>query len=57
MPTLTNNEIKQHINRLKNQKSLGIQGEILKSLDKNSISRIQSVIERIWLEKYCASMP
>jgi exonuclease III len=50
----TSNEIKQQINRLKNQKSPGedgIQGEILKRLDEETISRIHSVIERVWQEE------
>ncbi|XP_008181820.1 uncharacterized protein LOC103309055 [Acyrthosiphon pisum] len=50
----TSNEIKQQILRLKNQKSPGedgIQGEILKKLDEETISRIHSIIETVWLEE------
>lgn len=51
---LTNNGIKQQIKRLKNQISPGedgIQGEIIKRLDKGRVSRICNVIERIWQEE------
>ncbi|KAL4084333.1 hypothetical protein QTP88_028157 [Uroleucon formosanum] len=50
----TSNEIKQQILRLKNQKSPGedgIQEEILKKLDEETISRIHSIIETVWLEE------
>lgn len=47
-------EIKQQIKKLKNQKSSGeyeIQGEILKRLDEETISRIHNVIERFSRKK------
>lgn len=47
----TSNEIKQQIKTLKKTKKIGenrSQGEILKSLDEETVLRIHSVIERIW---------
>jgi hypothetical protein len=48
-------EIVNQLNRLKNNKTPGedgIQGEILKNLDKVAIDRIHDIIENIWSEEH-----
>lgn len=49
----TKDEVTEQLQRLKNQNSPeedGRQGEILKRLDEESVIRIHSIIEMVWLE-------